>query len=65
MDVYSQKVTYGERIVLPKPTRATTTANWNFKGWYYNGERITDGIWLIDNDVTLTAKWSSSPIHRW
>ena len=65
MDMYSQKVTYGERIVLPKPTRATTTVNWNFKGWYYNGERITDGIWLIDNDVTLTAKWSSSPILRW
>lgn len=65
IDMYSQKVTYGERIVLPKPTRATTTVNWNFKGWYYNGERITDGIWLIDNDVTLTAKWSSSPILRW
>ena len=45
-------VTYGEKYVLPVPTRlAEGTTNFSFTGWTYNGEKVSHtGVWTIDED---------------
>ena len=49
----SGTVTYDLWYDLPTPTRAGYT----FAGWYYGDTKVESGYWLIDEDVTLTARW--------
>ena len=47
-------VTYDEEYELPVPTRTGYT----FLGWYdVYGNRVEDGAWNIDSDITLYAYW--------
>ena len=34
--------------------------DYTFDGWYYNGQKVEDGEWSLDEDVVLTAKWIPS-----
>ena len=49
----TQQVTKGENVNLIIPERR----GYEFSGWYYNGTKITDGVWQYDGDITLTARW--------
>ena len=49
----TQQVITGENVKLITPERR----GYEFSGWYYNGNKITDGIWKYDGDITLTARW--------
>ncbi len=51
-------VTYGEPYELDKPTREGYT----FLGWEYNGKLISGEKWMIDQDITVTAKWEQDTI---
>ena len=53
-DKNADNFTFGASYELPVPTRD----NYNFVGWY-NGTDPMDlsGVWAIDSDVTLVAKW--------
>ena len=50
----NQVVTFDDDYALIEPTRNGYT----FDGWYYNNQKIVNGIWDIDDDVTLIARWS-------
>ena len=50
-------IAYDSEMVLPM---VDNVDGYTFKGWYNGFTRITDGIWNIDNDVTLTAKWTAN-----
>jgi len=48
-------ITYHEDYTLPTPTRT----GYDFAGWYYKSDRITDGYsWSITANVTLEAAWT-------
>lgn len=55
----SVEVTYGEMYNLPVPTNDFG----QFKGWYYNQEKITDEYgnsleaWGFDENITVTTTW--------
>ena len=49
----TQQVVTGENVKLITPERQ----GYEFSGWYYNGNKITDGVWKYDGDITLTARW--------
>ena len=49
----SQTVTYGSAYSLVIPEKAGST----FVGWYNGSNRVEEGTWLIDSDVTLTPIW--------
>ena len=55
----TKKVTYGEKYKLPVPTNDFG----QFKGWYYNQEKITDEYgnsleaWMFDENITVTTTW--------
>lgn len=55
----SVEVTYGEMYNLPVPTNDFG----QFKGWYYNQEKITDEYgnsleaWVFDENITVTTTW--------
>lgn len=55
----SKKVTYGEMYKLPVPTNDFG----EFKGWYYNEERITDENgnsleeWTFVENITVSTNW--------
>ena len=49
----TQQVIKGENVNLIIPERR----GYEFLGWYYNGNKITDGVWQYDGDITLTARW--------
>ena len=50
----TQTVTYGANYTLIQPTRT----GFVFDGWYgADGNRVADGTWTTDGDVTLTAYW--------
>ena len=48
-----QTATYDKQFNLLIPTRT----GYGFLGWYNGETLIESGIWNIDSDVTLTAKW--------
>ena len=50
----SISVTFDHNVTLPIPSRIGYT----FSGWYYDNQKINNGIWKIPNDVTLSAHWS-------
>ena len=51
----TQRLVYGKEYNLATPTRSGCT----FYGWYYGDESIPlNGIWSMNEDITLTAKWS-------
>ncbi len=54
LDSNNQVVCYGDDVTLPTPL----LTGYNFLGWYYNDNLISDGKWLIEENVLLTAKWS-------
>ena len=61
-------VVFGTNLTLPVPTRS----GYYFNGWWIDGATIVeDGIWNIDHDVSLIAKWhqvykaSSYPSISW
>ncbi len=47
------EVIYDNSYTLPK----TEKTGYKFKGWYNGEELVNDGIWKMDSNVTLTAKW--------
>ena len=49
----TQQVIKGENVNIIAPERR----GYEFSGWYYNGDKITDGVWKYDGDITLTARW--------
>lgn len=55
----TKKITYGEMYNLPVPTNDFG----QFKGWYYNQEKITDEYgnsleaWVFDENITVTTTW--------
>ena len=56
-DISSAEVTVNYGVVnnLPEPVKA----GYSFAGWYNGNELIdTSKIWLIKEDITLTAKWN-------
>lgn len=54
MDTDSMTAVFGENCTLPIPTKTGYT----FMGWDYNNTIISNGIWNIPDNVTLTAQWS-------
>lgn len=46
-------IEFDTKFVGASPTRK----GYSFSGWYYNNNIVKNGIWKIDNDVTLTARW--------
>ena len=50
----SQVVTFDTNYSLINIERV----GYQFNGWYYNGQKVEDGKWSIDSDVTLVANWS-------
>ena len=47
-------VIYDSDYILPKPEKI----GYEFKGWYNEvNELVSDGLWNIDSDVNLKAKW--------
>ena len=54
MAVEETVVVLDEAYSLPSPTRE----NYKFVGWYLDGEPFEAmGVWTIEDDVTLKAKW--------
>jgi len=50
-------VTFGQNYTLPTPTKTGHT----FLGWMHNDGIISfEGVWLIANDITLTAYWEAN-----
>lgn len=47
-------VTYDQEFILPSSSKD----DFVFTGWYLE-ERLYSGIWKIDNDITLTAKFET------
>lgn len=45
---------YGEQFVLP----TLEAENYIFDGWFYNGTKLSDGVWALDIDVELVAQWT-------
>lgn len=52
---HTQTVTFDADIVLPIPVRE----DYPFLGWYNGEQKIEDGKWTIDSNVTLKARWRS------
>lgn len=50
---YEEAVSFGESFNTPIPVRK----GYVFDGWYYNGQKVEDGEWNFDEDVTLEARW--------
>lgn len=46
-------IVYGEEYKLSIPTRD----GYVFKGWYNGQNIVNDGVWSVDYNVTLKAKW--------
>ena len=64
IDSYSQTVTYNQSYVLEIPE----CYGYKFKGWVISGTdtAVTDGFWLTDSDLTLTALWEyAAKSDRW
>lgn len=54
MDENETRVWVGSEYSLPTPTKA----GYAFAGWYLKDQYfLSEGIWEIEDDVTLTAKW--------
>lgn len=54
----SQSYLFGSKVTLPVPT----LNGYEFNGWWVDGYTIVyDGVWSIDHDVTLSAKWNKVP----
>ena len=50
----TQKVTYGQPFTLEKPTREFHT----FEYWVdENGQKFTDGVYNLTEDITLKGVW--------
>ena len=47
------KVVYENSYALPTPEKI----GYEFKGWYDGDNRVNDGTWKLDFNVTLKAKW--------
>lgn len=50
-DIY----TFDTEIILPTPSRL----GYDFLGWYLGDKPIFSGIWKLDSDVVLEAKWTA------
>ena len=48
-----QTVQLGEYVSLPKIQKE----GYEFLGWYYNNQKISDGKWTINTDCVLQARW--------
>lgn len=48
----TQEVTYGQSFTLNKLIREDYIGYWT-----YNGEKFEEGIWNLETDITLVAKW--------
>ncbi len=54
MDETETRVWAGSEYSLPSPTKQ----GYAFAGWYLEGKYfLPEGVWEIEDDVTLTAKW--------
>ena len=53
IETATKSIIYDEEIILPVPIKD----GYIFDGWYYNNQKIENGIWKIDQNVTLKAKW--------
>lgn len=51
--IASQRYTFDSEIVLPVPSKQY----YQFAGWYYGDEVVENGLWKIDQNVELKAKW--------
>ncbi len=49
-------VTYDSEVTLPAPAKAGYT----FSGWYNGNNKVSNGKWTIDSNVTLTSKWTAN-----
>ncbi|MFI3251939.1 MAG: InlB B-repeat-containing protein [bacterium] len=54
--IAQQKVVYEDVFSLPTPERY----GFVFEGWYYGNDYFNEGIWTYSQNVTLTAKWSTT-----
>lgn len=48
-------VTLNEEFILPVPTRV----GYDFVGWYYESNKVENGIYTFVTDVTLIAHWNA------
>lgn len=51
----SIEVTYDSPFQLPE---VNPVVGYTFNGWYYQNSKVEQGIWNIDEDVVLDAKWT-------
>ncbi len=49
----TQEVTYDSEVTLAVPTKI----DYEFSGWYYGEDLVSDGKWTIADNVTLVAGW--------
>ena len=50
-----QNVYYDSNVDLIVPSRE----GYVFLGWYYNNTQVSNGNWIYDYDISLTAKWQA------
>ena len=46
--------TYDSNVEVPTPSRT----GYEFSGWYYQEEQVTNGKWKIADNATIIARWS-------
>ena len=49
------EVVYDSEVSLPQPV---DVQGFTFNGWYDGSKLVSDGVWKISNNVTLTANWT-------
>ena len=53
LEINEMEVMFGDYVELPIPTNG----NYTFGGWYGEEMKVVSGIWDVDSNVTLVAKW--------
>lgn len=54
-EISMMSVQSGEVFILPTPYKSGSV----FEGWYLNDTIIQSGVWTLDQNITLEAKWST------
>ena len=51
----TENVVYDSEFLLAQPTKR----GYEFEGWYFDDELVTEGVWKYTEDITLTARWKA------
>jgi len=60
LEVSKEDVAYNS---LFSPANPPENEQFEFSGWYIGKERISECVWKFEDDITLTAKWTSKTLE--